>query len=124
MQKSQSMSDRRKSKRKNFTYYMQVVDEDAQQTIGHLVDISTLGFKVDCQMNIPPGKDFRLRFDLTSDVADVPYMIFKARSKWCRVDELYPYMFNVGFEIMSISPHDAAIYARIVEKYGEQEKKW
>lgn len=124
MQKPQPMRERRKSKRRAFTYYMQIVDDETQEQLGHLADISALGFKVDCQQNIPPGKEFRLRLDLNSEVADIPYMIFKARSKWCRNDELYPFMYNVGFEITSINAHEAAIYARIVEKYGEPDRKW
>lgn len=124
MQKTQAPHERRRSKRKAFAYYMQIIDADTQQPIGHLADISMLGFKVDCQQQIPPGKEFRLRLDLNSEVADIPYMVFTARSKWCRNDELYPFMYNVGFEIVSINQHEAAIYARIVEKYGEPERKW
>lgn len=124
MQKPQTMKERRRAKRRPFAYYMQIVDAETQEPIGHLSDISTLGFKLDSQNEIPIGKEFRMRLDLNSDVADIPYMIFTARSKWCRNDELYPFMYNVGFELVSINPHEAAIYARIVEKYGTPESRW
>lgn len=124
MQKPQTMKERRRAKRRPFAYYMQIVDAETQEPIGHLSDISTLGFKVDSQNEIPIGKEFRMRLDLNSDVADIPYMIFTARSKWCRNDELYPFMYNVGFELININPHEAAIYARIVEKYGTPESRW
>lgn len=124
MQKTQTMKERRRAKRRPFAYYMQIVDAETQEPIGHLSDISTLGFKVDSQNEIPIGKEFRMRLDLNSDVADIPYMIFTARSKWCRNDELYPFMYNVGFELVSINPHEAAIYTRIVEKYGTPESQW
>ncbi len=124
MQKPQVTKERRRAKRKPFAYYMQIVDADTQEPIGHLADISTLGFKVDCQREIQPGKVFRMRLDLNSEVADIPYMVFTARSKWCANDELYPFMYNVGFELVEINPHEAAIYARIVEKYGAPERQW
>ncbi|MGQ9832766.1 MAG: PilZ domain-containing protein [Candidatus Villigracilaceae bacterium] len=124
MQKPQTVKERRRAKRRPFAYYMQIVDAETQEPIGHLSDISTLGFKIDSQNEIPIGKEFRMRLDLNSDVADIPYMTFTARSKWCRNDELYPFMYNVGFELLSINPHEAAIYARIVEKYGTPESRW
>ena len=41
------MSDKRKLNRREFTYYMQVLDDATKQTVGYLSDISTGGFKLD-----------------------------------------------------------------------------
>ena len=51
------------------------------------------------------------------DVAEKPYMIFKARSIWCRKD-VDPHFYNTGFELTDISPEDNATIERIVEAYG------
>jgi len=116
------MGERRNLERKDFSYYMQLVDSDTQQMVGHLVDISSGGFKLDSQAPIPVNKDFRLRMDLTSEVADKPTMSFVARSKWCQVDPLDPFIYNVGFQLINISPGDREIINRMIEKYGKKMK--
>jgi hypothetical protein len=103
---------------------MQVINDVTQQMIGHLTDISPRGFKLDSPQPIPSGQDFRMRMDLAGDIADKSYMVFVARSKWCRADELDPFLYNVGFEIVSISPVDAEIFARLFERYGAKDRGW
>jgi hypothetical protein len=112
--------NKRKKDRRNFTYYMQVKDDATKQIIGYLADISTGGFKLDCQKQVPAGQDFRLQIELTADVADKTSMTFIARSKWCHGDHIDPTSFNVGFEIVNMAPGDMVIFQRIFEKYGAE----
>ena len=112
------MGERRRLERKKFSYYMRLIDSDTQELVGHLSDISTGGFKMDSQSPIPPNKDIRFRMDLTSEVANKPSMVFVARSKWCEVDPLDPFIYNVGFQLINISPTDIDIFNRMMEKYG------
>ena len=114
------MSERRNVERKEFSYYMRLIDNDTLDLIGHLVDISSGGFKLDSQKPIPVNQDFRLRMELTSEVADKPTMTFVARSKWCEVDPLDPFVYNVGFQLINISPGDLQIINRMMEKYGKK----
>ena len=60
--------------------------------------------------------------DLTSEIADKPAMIFVARSKWCEVDPLDPFIYNVGFQLINISPADLDIIKRMMAKYGKKTK--
>jgi len=99
---------------------MRLVDSDTQELVGHLMDLSSGGFKLDSQKPIPPNKDFRLRMDLTSEVANKPSMVFVARSKWCQTDPLDPFVYNVGFQLINISPSDFNIINRMIEKYGKK----
>ena len=114
------MANKRKINRRDFTYYMQVTDDLTKQLVGYLSDISTGGFKLDSQKEIRPGQDFRLHIDLTAEIADKTSMVLVARSKWCRRDHVDPNTFNVGFEIINISPSDMDIFQRMFEKYGSQ----
>jgi Tfp pilus assembly protein PilZ len=113
--------DRRRLKRKNLTYYMPVVDPKTEQIIGHLVDISPQGLMMDSQQVFMVGQDYRLRLNVTVDVADKNYIDFSARTKWCRPDTAEPYLYDIGFEINKISAVDAEVIRRIVEKYGSRE---
>jgi hypothetical protein len=114
------MGERRNTNRRNFGYYMQVVDDRTQELVGHLADISPRGFKLDSPHVVPTGNDFRLRLSLTSDVASKSYMVFIANSRWCKPDPLDPTAYNIGFEIKNIAPDDNQIFQQIVEKYGSQ----
>ena len=116
-----SIQDRRKYKRRSLSYYMLVVDAITQQTLGHLVDITPEGFLMDCPKQLPLEKDFRLRLDTMPDVADKSFVSFTARSKWCQPDVIEPYLYDIGFKIISIEPHDAEIIRSIAEKYAAQE---
>ncbi len=112
------MAERRHKDRKDFSYYMRLTNVETGELVGHLVDISTGGFKLDSQKPLTVEKEFRFHMDLTSEVASKPFMVFKARSKWCQVDPLDPFVYNVGFEMLDITPGDLDIFKRIVEKYG------
>lgn len=109
--------------RKELYYYKPVIDQDTQEIVGHLSDISSGGFKLDSQKPIPVNKDFRFRINLTSEVADKPFMVFVARSRWSNVDPLDPYVYNVGYQLIHISPGDLEIFNRMMEKYGREHDK-
>jgi hypothetical protein len=106
--------------RKEFFYYTRLIDNDTLEIVGHLTDISTGGFKLDSQVPIPINKDIRFLMNLTSEIADKPFMIFAARSKWCKVDPIDPYVYNIGFQLLRIAPDDLKIFNRMIEKYGRE----
>lgn len=112
------MAEKRNLKRRSFSYYMPVMDNTTQKVIGYLADISPKGFRLDCKQPLPTGKAYQLRLELTGEVAVKPFMIVVAQAKWCRPDELDPFVSNIGFELVNIDPEDAAIFQRIVEKYS------
>jgi hypothetical protein len=113
-------SEKRKLARRTFSYYMRVLDEVNGQLVGHLADISTGGFKLDSSKVIPAEKEFRLRIELTNEVANKSHMVFMARSKWCHTDPIDPTSYNVGFQIVNMNPSDFEIFSRMFEKYGSQ----
>ena len=116
-----SVQERRKLKRRSLAYYMLVMDADTRDMIGHLVDITPLGLMMDSEKAFPLGKDFHLRLDTMPDVADKDYIKFTARSKWCLPDAVEPYLFDIGFSIIDITPHDAEIIRQISEKYAARD---
>ena len=109
--------------RKDFSYYMQLFDNETQELVGHLADISSGGFKLDSLSLIPPNTDIQFRLDLTREVANKPFMVFVARSKWCKVDPLDPFCYNVGLQLISISPENIEIFNRMTENYGKNHEQ-
>jgi hypothetical protein len=112
------MIEQRKRKRRYFSYYMRVTDSVTQTPIGHLSDISAVGFKLDSAQPLPIGEHYNLRLDLPNEVADKNFLVVMAQSKWCGTDRVDPLTQNVGFEIINITPQDAVIYNRIIERYA------
>ncbi|MDK1028820.1 MAG: PilZ domain-containing protein [Anaerolineae bacterium] len=114
------MDERRNIERKDFSYYMRLINSETKDLLGHLTDLSSGGFKLDSPTPIETGKDFRLQMELTSEVADKPSMTFVARSKWCQVDPLDPFIYNVGFQMISIEPENMEIIIRMMDNYGKK----
>jgi hypothetical protein len=116
------MADKRKLSRRDFSYYMQVTNDITKELLGYISDISTGGFKLDSPKKVVPGQDFRLHIELTPEIADKNAMVFIARSKWCHPDYIDPTSFNVGFEIINMSPSDMEIFKRMFDKYGSENR--
>ncbi len=111
-------SERRRQKRRRFTYYMPVLDANTLQIVGHLSDISPLGIRLDSERPLPVNTNYKLRLDLTPEMANKTSMIFNGRSKWCAMDKLSPNSYNVGFEVNINSRDDAEIFQRMYENYS------
>ncbi len=114
------MVEKRRLPRRNFSYYMRVMNENTGELVGHLADISTGGFRLESAKPIPQNRDFFFRIELPGDIATKTYMVFGARSKWCTKDRFDPGLFDVGFQIVNMVPSDFEIFARMFDKYGSQ----
>jgi hypothetical protein len=112
--------EKRKLDRRAFSYYMRVVDAHTEKLVGHLVDISVEGFKVDSQVSVPLNVDFMLRMDIPNEISTTKSITFTARSKWCGPDRFDPTAYNIGFQIVMINPDDRVIFTHMFEKYGTQ----
>ena len=112
------ISEQRRRTRRNLSYYMPVLDAKTKKPRGIMTNISMGGFRLDSREPIPPGQFGRFRLNLTNDIAPNASLEFAGRSKWCRPDTYEPSTFNVGFEIVNISPDDVFIYRRVFEKCG------
>lgn len=112
------MAEKRTVPRKKFSFYMRVLDDDTQEILGHMVEVSAIGLRLETVGPLPINKDFYLRLELTHDLGDLPYIVFIARSKWCKIDDIQPNLFRVGFEIIEIMPEDKEIFLRILGKFG------
>src|SRR5688572_1198956 len=108
------MPDRRKTKRKYLMFYTRVFDVQTGELLGHLVDLTSQGAMLISEHPVPAGQDFRLKMELSPEVAAQPYLECDARSLWCQQD-VNPQFYNTGFNFLSIAPESIAIVERIVE---------
>ena len=113
------MQERRNASRKNIVFYMRVLDDDTQEILGHMVEVSPTGLRLETIAPLPLGKDYYLRVELTPDLGDRPYIVFIGRTIWCKTDDIQPNLFRCGFGIVEIMPDDKEIFLRILEKYAK-----
>ena len=114
------MPERRHTVRKKFGFYMRVLDDETEETIGHLVDVSVDGLRLETPAPLSRGQEIHMHMELTPDISDSLFMFITARALWCESDNIMPNLYHVGFKITNISDHDQEIYKRLLEKYGVQ----
>lgn len=112
--------ERRNLSRRTFSYYMRVMDEVTGELIGHLADISTTGFKLDCKKALSLNANFKMRIEQTGEISNKNFVIFTARTKWCRRDEYDISLYNIGFQLINISQSDYDIFMKMFNTYGVQ----
>ncbi len=112
------MPERRTTPRKNVSFYLRVLNDDTGDILGHMVEVGAIGLRLETVGPLPLNKDFYMRLELTPDLGAVPYIVFLARSKWCKIDHIQPNLFHVGFELIEILPDDMEIFLRILQKFG------
>jgi hypothetical protein len=98
---------------------MRVLNDDTHEILGHMVEVGEIGLQLETTVPLPLQKDYYLRLELTPELADRPYIIFIARTKWCKMDDIEPNLYHVGFEIAEIMPDDKQIFLRVLAKYGQ-----
>ena len=111
-------TERRRFLRRNVSYYLPVMDKNTQQVIGHVVDISPIGLMMDSKISIPTNVRYDLSMDLMEEIAGQASVEFVGISKWCRPDPIQPFLYNVGFFIVDITPDNLEVVNIIAEKYG------
>lgn len=104
--------------RRDLSYYMPLLDEHTREMVGHLSDISNGGFKLDTQKRLPADHDFLFHLSLPHEIANKSFMVFGARSRWCKADPMDPGTFNVGFRLTQIYADDLDIFNRLMERYA------
>jgi len=113
-------AEKRKLSRKNFTYYMRVLDKNTGQLIGQIIDISTGGFKLESAKNLPKNVEMALCIDQVGQISTKTVIYFSAIARWCEHDPYDPTIYNVGFQLIDMTPGDYDVFVKMFNSYGEQ----
>lgn len=97
---------------------MRLMNESTGELVGHLVDISPDGFRLESTRPIRLNADYPIRIEVPTDVAAKPFMVFVARSRWSLPDRIDPTLYDAGFQIVDMNPGDTQVFQLIFEKYG------
>ena len=115
-------ANKRKLPRRNFAYYMRVLDKNSGELIGQISDISTGGFKLESSKSVAVGLTMELCIDQMSQISEKSFISFSARTRWCERDPYDPTIYNVGIQLLDMTPADYDIFVKMFNSYGEQKK--
>ena len=112
--------EKRKLARKNFTYYMRVLDRNTGKLIGQIIDISTGGFKLESAKPLPVNTEMSLCIDQVGQISNKSVIYFLACARWCDKDMYDPTIYNVGFQLLDMSPAAYDVFVKMFNMYGEK----
>ena len=114
------MDERRTRKRVYMMFYSRIRDRHSGDLIGHLVDLTAEGLLVVSETPLEIGQVLFMQMELPDDVSDKQFLKFDAQVAWCRKD-VDPSFYDLGFQLVDISPEDIDITKRLIEAYGFRE---
>ena len=103
MQGSETVVEKRTLKRWYLIFYLRAFDQDTQELLGHVVDISTRGIMLISDKPIPTDKDFRLWLDVPQEEGGRERLFIETHSLWSKRD-VNPSFYDTGFSILNASP--------------------
>ncbi len=100
------MAERRRLERKQLIFYLKVFEQDTNELVGHLSDVSTEGFKLISEKPVTIDQRFDLKMSLSKKTVGGEQVLFRAVSMWCRKNSQLSDFFDVGFQFIDLLPVD------------------
>ena len=114
------MGEQRKLNRRHIMFYSRVFDRKTGEFLGYIGNMTIGGAMVISDKPLEIDKVFSLRIDLPEDMYKKPVLNLEARSIWCQPD-VDPTFYNTGFQLLNLTPDDAAIIGRIIDDFDLRE---
>ncbi|WP_456440070.1 PilZ domain-containing protein [Caldithrix abyssi] len=111
------MKEQRKLQRRHLIYYLRVFDNDTNEVIGHLINITPEGIMIMSEKPLETNKLYHLRMDLPADVFHKSIIEFEAESRWCKKD-VNPEFYDTGFSIKNLAYEDGRLIEKLIDDYG------
>ncbi len=110
------MRERRKVKRSNSVFYLEVFEEETKSFVGRLINITKDGMMLESQEPIEVKKGYRLCMELPNSLVSKPKITFDAKSVWCRKEGDFE-TYNAGFQLQNLDTKVAKKVNELMEKF-------
>ena len=114
---SSIMEEKRKHKRVQLIYYLQILDNETGKPLGNLVDISNGGLMMVGEEQMEAGKEFQLSVCLPEATYGNDSITFKANSRWSKVD-MNPAFYASGYEFTEIGSNETKTVESLIENFS------
>ena len=111
------MEEKRKHKRVNLIYYLEIFDNTTDKHLGYLVDITPAGIMMISEEQIPSGEEFHLRMLLPESAYGKKAISFNVNSRWTRKD-VNPAFFASGYEFIDIGPVESKTITSLIDNFA------
>ena len=115
-----NLRENRKTKRRHLIYYLRVFNQQNNELLGHLADITSEGLMLIGEHALPVGEAYMLHMKLPAEILGKETMDFNATALWSRPD-VDPAFFATGFRIQDIADEDIKIIRRLIKDFGFQD---
>lgn len=106
---------KRSQERWNLVRYLRVTKAENNETLGHLVDVTTEGMMLISENSIPLHQTFNLRMEIPTD-DNIPQTIaLTAESLWTKKD-VNPAFHDTGFRLINPSKRAVNAITRLIEE--------
>lgn len=106
---------KRSQERWNLVRYLRVTKAENNETLGHLVDVTTEGMMLISENSIPLHQTFNLRMEIPTD-NDIPQTIaLTAESLWTKKD-VNPAFHDTGFRLINPSKRAVNAITKLIEE--------
>ncbi len=109
--------EQRRAQRRHLIYYLKVIDNDTDQQLGFLVDITTKGMMLMSEEAIELNKNFHLKILLQTELSEKQYLNFDAKSKWCK-NGVNSDFYDTGFELIDADFTEFKEIEEIIDALG------
>jgi hypothetical protein len=114
------VKERRKLKRRHLIFYLRVFNNETEELIGYVVDITPKGIMVISDKAMAINKTYLFRMDLPTEIGESRHLHFKVKSAWCSNDVNNDF-WDTGFQLIDVSPTDIKIIENLIGKFGFQD---
>jgi len=111
------VSERRSNPRRHLKSYLQVLDNNTNNIVGHLVNINQNGVMMISENPISDDTSLRLRLVLPEKFEGNDSIDIRSRSVWCQQDRFNPDLYASGFKIERINQTDETFIDRFIEEF-------
>ncbi len=115
------MLEKRKLVRRHLIYYLQVLERDTDNLIGHLVDITPYGLLLVSEAPIAPGTTLPMRITLPRQILGKRQITFEAISRWS-IKDANPNLHATGFGMLDMSVETTLIVGELIRDLGFDER--
>ena len=111
------MLEKRKQKRRHLIYYLAVMEQSTDFSIGFVVDVTQQGIMIMSSMPLAVNKTYHLKMLVNEDGADKTYLYFDASSKWCHKSPNSDF-YDTGFELLNLDSSAFREIDAIIDELG------
>ena len=110
-------TEKRRCKRVNLIYYLEIYDSNSEKHLGHLVDITPEGLMMISEEEMRAGTEDQLKLILPESASGKKAISFKANSRWTKKD-VNPAFFASGYQIIEIGTVESETIQFLIDNYS------